>query len=186
MIRCIGRGRWRDKRLIAAGTNWLLEWADGLPARATEEGHWVSAERGTTCKAFDRQHKPEGLTAPSDESILCVFTYHRRGSAPITYVCASSMGMCRACQGCCSVNGCDIRRQQDEARAMRDGHDAREKQDGRDSKFEVLNAADFGPQPSPVSPFPSVSRVSRGDPAGQGTDGEADHYGGIRPGVENL
>ena len=37
----------------------------------------------TTCEAFDRQHKPEGLTAPSDESILCVFTYHRRGSAPI-------------------------------------------------------------------------------------------------------
>ena len=137
MIRCIGRGCWRDKRLIAAGTNWLLEWADGLPARATEEGHWVSAERDTTCKAFDRQHKPEGLTAPSDESILCVFTYHRRGSAPITYVYASSMGMCRACQGCCSVNGCDIRRQQDEARAMRDGRDAREKQDGRDSKFEV-------------------------------------------------
>ena len=23
------------------------------------------------------------------------------------------MRMCRACQGCCSVNGCDIRRQQD-------------------------------------------------------------------------
>jgi len=29
---------------------------------------------------------------------------------------------------------------------MRDGRDAREKQDGRDSKFEVLNAADFGPR----------------------------------------
>ena len=28
-------------------------------------------------------------------------------------VCVSSMGMCRACQGCCSVNGCDIRRPQD-------------------------------------------------------------------------
>ena len=27
-----------------------------------------------TGDAFDRQHKPEGLTAPSDESILCVFT----------------------------------------------------------------------------------------------------------------
>jgi len=83
MVRCIGRGRWRDKRLIAAGTNWLLERADGLPAHGTEEGHRVSAERGTTCKAFDRQYKPESLTAPSDESILCVFTYHRRGSAPI-------------------------------------------------------------------------------------------------------
>jgi len=44
MVRCIGRGRWRDKRLIAAGANWLLEGADGLPARATEEGNRVSAE----------------------------------------------------------------------------------------------------------------------------------------------
>ena len=44
MVRCIGRGCWRDKRLIAAGANWLLERADRLPARATEEGHRVSAE----------------------------------------------------------------------------------------------------------------------------------------------
>jgi hypothetical protein len=44
MVRCIGRGGLRDKRLIAAGTNWLLERADGLPARGTEEGHRVSAE----------------------------------------------------------------------------------------------------------------------------------------------
>ena len=28
-------------------------------------------------------------------------------------MCISSMGMRRVCQGCCSVNGCDIRRQQD-------------------------------------------------------------------------
>ena len=44
MVRSIGRGRWRDKRLIAAGTNWLLERADGLPAHGTEEGHRVGAE----------------------------------------------------------------------------------------------------------------------------------------------
>ena len=37
-----------------------------------------------------------------------------------------------------------------------------------------------------IWPFPPVSRVSRGDPAGHGTDGEADHYGDIRPGVKNL
>jgi hypothetical protein len=86
MVRCIGRGRWRDKRLIAAGTHWLLERADSMPARGTEEGHRVSGEGITTCEAFDRQHKPEGLTAPSDESILCGFRYHRQGNAPI-YVC---------------------------------------------------------------------------------------------------
>jgi hypothetical protein len=74
MVRCIARGRWRDKRLIAAGTNWVLERADGLPARSTEEGHRVGAERMATGDAFHRQDKPEGLTAPSDESILCVFT----------------------------------------------------------------------------------------------------------------
>jgi hypothetical protein len=44
MVRCIGSGRWRDKWLIAAGTSRLLERADGLPARGTEEGHRVSAE----------------------------------------------------------------------------------------------------------------------------------------------
>ena len=44
MVRCIGRGRWRDKRLVAAGANRVLERTDGLPARATEEGHRVCAE----------------------------------------------------------------------------------------------------------------------------------------------
>jgi hypothetical protein len=44
MVWCIDRGRWGDKRLIAAGTNWLLERADGLPARGAEEGNRVSAE----------------------------------------------------------------------------------------------------------------------------------------------
>jgi hypothetical protein len=72
MIRCMGRGRLRDKRLIAAGTSWLVERADVLPARGTEEGHWVSTECRTTYEALHWQHKPEGLTAPSDESILCV------------------------------------------------------------------------------------------------------------------
>jgi hypothetical protein len=44
MVWCIGRGRWGDKRLIATGTNWVLERADRLPARGAKEGHWVSAE----------------------------------------------------------------------------------------------------------------------------------------------
>jgi hypothetical protein len=44
MVRCIGRGRCGDERLIAAATNWVLEWADGLPARGTEEGHRVGGE----------------------------------------------------------------------------------------------------------------------------------------------
>ena len=73
MVRGIGRGRRRDKRLIASGTSLLLEWVDGLPAHGTEEGHWISAERGATCEAFDRQDKPEGLTAPSDQSTLYIF-----------------------------------------------------------------------------------------------------------------
>ena len=60
MVRCIGCGRRRDERLIAAGTHRLLERADGVPARGTEEGHWVGAEGGTTCEAFDWQDKPEG------------------------------------------------------------------------------------------------------------------------------
>jgi hypothetical protein len=38
---------------------------------------------------------------------------------------------------------------------MRDGRAAREKQDGRDSKFEVLNAADFGPQTVACLAFPA-------------------------------
>jgi hypothetical protein len=74
MVRGIGRGRWRDKRLIAAGTHWLLERADGVPTRGTEERHRISAEGLATGDTFDRQHKPEGLTAPPDDSILCVFT----------------------------------------------------------------------------------------------------------------
>jgi hypothetical protein len=72
MVRCIGRGCLRDKWLIAVGTSWLLKRMDISPAQDTEEGHRVSAERGATGDTFDRQHKPEGLTAPSDESILCV------------------------------------------------------------------------------------------------------------------
>ncbi len=74
MVWRIGRGRWGDKRLIAAGTHWLLERADGVPTRGTEEGYRISAEGPATGDTFDRQHKTEGLTAPPDESILCVFT----------------------------------------------------------------------------------------------------------------
>jgi hypothetical protein len=74
MIRSIGRGCRRDKRLIAVGTHRMLEWADGVPARGTEEGHRVGAEWMAAGTAFDRQYKPKGLTAPSDESILCAFT----------------------------------------------------------------------------------------------------------------
>ena len=44
MVWCIGRGRFRDKRLIAAGTSWLPERVDILPACGTEEGHRISAE----------------------------------------------------------------------------------------------------------------------------------------------
>jgi len=54
----------------------------------------------------------------------------------------------------------------------------------RSSKFRVPRNSDI--EPSFVSPFPPVSPVSRGDATGQGMDGEADHYGDIRPGVENL
>jgi len=93
MVRCIGHGCRRDKGLIAAGTSRLLEPVDGLPARGTEEGYRVSAERAATGDAFDRQDKPEGLTAPSDQPILCVFTYHRRGSAP-TNVCVFLLWEC--------------------------------------------------------------------------------------------
>ena len=69
--------------------------------------------------------------------------------------------------------------------------DAREKQDGRDSKFEVPGSMFRIPrtsdlEPSAVALFQQVSRISRGDATGQGTDGEADHDGDIRPGVENL
>jgi len=83
MVWGIGCGRRRDKRLIAAGTCRLLEWVNGLPTHGTEEGHWVSAERGATCEAFDRQYKPEGLTAPSDQPTLCIFARHRRRRAPV-------------------------------------------------------------------------------------------------------
>lgn len=44
MVRRIGCGRRRDERLVTAGANWVLEWADGLPARGTEEGHRVGGE----------------------------------------------------------------------------------------------------------------------------------------------
>jgi hypothetical protein len=83
MVRGKGSGRRWDKRLIAAGTSWLLELADGLPARAAEEGDRVSAEWMATGNAFHRQHKSESLTAPSNKPILGVFAYHRRGSVPI-------------------------------------------------------------------------------------------------------
>ena len=73
MVRCIGRGCRRSKWLIAAGTRRLPDRADRLPTHRTEEGHWVCAERGAACEALDRQDKPEGLTAPSDESIPCIF-----------------------------------------------------------------------------------------------------------------
>jgi hypothetical protein len=38
---------------------------------------------------------------------------------------------------------------------MRDGRDAREKQDGRDSKFEVLNTSNFGPRTVVRLAFPA-------------------------------
>ena len=44
MVWSIGRGRLRDKRLIAAGTHRVLEGPDGVPARGTEEGYRVGAE----------------------------------------------------------------------------------------------------------------------------------------------
>ena len=71
---------------------------------------------------------------------------------------------------------------------MRDGRDAPGKQDGRDPKFEVRGSKfriprTSDPEPSSVSLF---SPVSRGDSSGQGTDGEADHHGDIRSGVEDL
>lgn len=74
MVGCVGRGRFRDKGLIAAGTSWLSERVDILPAGCTEEGYRIDAEWMATGKAFYRQHKPESLTAPSEEPILYVFT----------------------------------------------------------------------------------------------------------------
>src|SRR5688500_11864584 len=82
MVRCIGHGHFRYKRLIATDASRLSEWADGMPAPGTEKGYRVSAEHGTTRETFHRQYKPESLTAPSDEPILCVFTCHHRGSTP--------------------------------------------------------------------------------------------------------
>ena len=71
---------------------------------------------------------------------------------------------------------------------MCDGRDAWEEQDERDlklgvpgSKFRVPRTSDL--EPSSVSPFPPVSR---GDATSQGTDGAANRYGEIRPGIENL
>jgi hypothetical protein len=52
----------------------LSERVDILPARCTEEGHRIDAEWMATGKAFYRQHKPESLTAPSEEPILYVST----------------------------------------------------------------------------------------------------------------
>ena len=69
--------------------------------------------------------------------------------------------------------------------------DAREKQDGRDSKFAAPGSMfriprTFDREPSSASPFPPVSRVLGDDTTGQGMDGEVDCYGEIRPGVESL
>ena len=49
--------------------------------------------------------------------------------------------------------------------------DAREKQDGRDSKFEVPSTSNFGPRIVVCLAFPPVSR---GDLAGQGMAEEVD------------
>jgi hypothetical protein len=54
VVRCIGCGRWGDKRLIAAGTNGVLEWADSLPAGGTEERHRVGGEGLPAREAFNR------------------------------------------------------------------------------------------------------------------------------------
>jgi hypothetical protein len=52
----------------------LSERVDILPAGCTEKGHRIDAEWMATGKAFYRQHKPESLTAPSEEPILYVST----------------------------------------------------------------------------------------------------------------
>lgn len=83
MVWCIGRGSWRDKGLVAADTSRLLERTDVLPARGTEEGYWVRAECMATAQAFHRQHKPDGLAAPTDEPILCAFLSHHREAVSI-------------------------------------------------------------------------------------------------------
>jgi len=91
------------------------------------------------------------------------------------------MGMCCACQGCCPVNGCDIRRQQDEARATREG---------RDPKFKVHGSRFRKPRTSDLEPESYLCRVFLDSLVrryfGLGTAGEVDHYGDIEPGVESL
>ncbi len=44
MVWGVGCGHRRDEWLVTAGTNWVLEWADGLPTCGTEEGHRVGGE----------------------------------------------------------------------------------------------------------------------------------------------
>jgi len=44
MVWGVGCGRRRDERLVTAGTNWVLEWVDGVPTRGTEEGHRVGSK----------------------------------------------------------------------------------------------------------------------------------------------
>ena len=74
MIRRVGCGRRRDEWLIAAGTHRLMEWADGVPARGAEEGHWVGAERVATREAIYWQDEPKELTTSSHQPILRTFT----------------------------------------------------------------------------------------------------------------
>ena len=54
MVWGVGCGRRRDEWLVTAGANWVLEWADGLPARGTEEGHRVGGEWVVAGEAFHR------------------------------------------------------------------------------------------------------------------------------------
>ncbi len=53
-----------------------------MPARGAEEGDRIGTECLAAGRAFNRQHEPEGLAAPSEKSILSVFTEHRKGNVP--------------------------------------------------------------------------------------------------------
>jgi len=75
----------RDEGLIADGAGWLLERADFLPAGCAEEGDRVDGEGLFTGQTFHWQDKPDRLTAPADEPLLCEVMPHR-GIAPSTVV----------------------------------------------------------------------------------------------------
>jgi len=74
MVRCIARGRLRDKGLVAAGASWLMERVNALPTCGTKEGHGIGTQYNTAGDAFHRQYKPKSLTAPSGKPILSALT----------------------------------------------------------------------------------------------------------------